>query len=62
MITTEIAFMIRFERGLRLPIAGNYENPRVKQIASLQARHFTAIQQLDQELEELAKNVGDYSI
>jgi hypothetical protein len=32
-ISTEIAFNIVFERGLRLPANKSYEDPRVKEIA-----------------------------
>ncbi len=50
MITTEVAWRIRIERGLRLPVMALYENPRVNQIAQLQAMHRKAIIQLDDEL------------
>jgi len=53
-ISVKIAQYIRFERGLALPPDREYTNPRVAEIARLQAEAFANITNLDIELLELS--------
>ena len=53
MITTKLAFNIRFERGLQLPVNREYEDPRVKEIAIEQEKLLNRMSDLDIELAAL---------
>ena len=50
MITNEIAWNLRCERGLLLPPDRDYENPRVKEIAKRQKELMDEMDALDNEL------------
>lgn len=53
MLTVEIASRLRFERGLLLPTEGEFETPRLKEIAV--RMHEIAVEQakLDEEIRQL---------
>lgn len=55
-IPTELAWRLRAERGLLLPIDREYEVPRVKEIALRQAVLHAELDKLDLELRDLAQS------
>ena len=58
MITADIAYNLRFERGLSLPVDREYDNPRIKEIAIEQATLLKRLSELDGELVKLAGDMG----
>jgi hypothetical protein len=50
MITTEIAYNIRCERGLRLPVNREYETERLAEIARRQGELLDELTALDNEI------------
>lgn len=54
MLTVKLARRIR-ERGLALPTTGEFETPRLKEIALRMAALFADLKRLDREIEEEAK-------
>jgi hypothetical protein len=54
MITPELAWRIR-QRGLLLPINGQYTTERLKEIALLQNKLMALMQSLDEELKQMGE-------
>ncbi len=52
VIATNVAYSVRFDRGLRLPVNAEYSDPRIKHIADAQALAFDAIEQGDRLLKQ----------
>ena len=55
MINNEVAWNLRAERGLLLPINKEYENPRILEIAKRQREIMDEMNVLDKELFELTR-------
>ena len=53
MISTEMAYNLRYNRGLILPGKQEYENPRMKEIAVLQEFLWNHLNHLDKEIQDL---------
>ena len=56
MITNELAYRLRFTRGLQLPIDVNYENDRLREIAIEQSDLFERLDKLDNEILMIYEN------
>lgn len=52
-ISTETAWTLRFERGLKLPTDRDYVDPRIADIAKRQGELFRQIAELDGQLNEI---------
>ena len=57
MITTELAYSIRFESGLQLPINKQYDSDRLKEIAIEQHDLIERLNTLDNEISTLYNNI-----
>ena len=56
MITSELAYRLRFTRGLKLPLDVNYENDRLREIAIEQRDLFERLDKLDNEILMIYEN------
>jgi hypothetical protein len=58
-IQTATAYRMRFHCGLMLPPEREYEDPRFQEIAKEQEILFKRLEELDQKLQEIAKQTCD---
>lgn len=56
MITADIAYRLRFERGLALLISKEYSHPRLLAIAEEEKELFARLEALDNEIAEIKDN------